>query len=141
MIEEGRRRLAEDRRGSQSQDRGSGGSGSTVDEEVQVTENVDVDPRAGAFNVGGTMKYKDDLRTGGKEMDVPLGSRFDIDKSGKFRGSKPMSFDEAVKYATVGGYSQLEPFQEYLTRRRKELGEQPDEWFDEEGNVIFSKQA
>ena len=142
MIEEGRRRLEEDRRGSQSQDRGSGGGGgSTVDEEVQVAENVDVDPRAGAFNVGGTMKYKDDLRTGGKEMDVPLGSRFDIDKSGKFRGSKPMTFDEAIKYATVGGHSQLEPFQEYLTRRRKELGEQPDEWFDEEGNVIFSRQA
>ena len=118
-----------------------GGGGSTVDEEVQVAENVDVDPRAGAFNVGGTMKYKDDLRTGGKEMDVPLGSRFDIDKSGKFRGSKPMTFDEAIKYATVGGHSQLEPFQEYLTRRRKELGEQPDEWFDEEGNVIFSRQA
>lgn len=141
MIEEGRRRLEEDRHGSQGKDlnKDGGGSAPSVDEEVQVTENVDVDPRAGAFNVGGTMKYKDDLRTGGKEMDVPLGSRFDIDKSGKFRGSKPMTFDEAIKYATVGGYSQLEPFQEYLTRRRKELGEQPDEWFDEEGNIIFSK--
>jgi hypothetical protein len=87
------------------------------------------------------MKYKDDTRTGGKEMDVPLGRRFAIDKSGKFRGNTPMGLNEAIKYATLGGYSQLEPFQEYLTRRRKELGEQPDEYFDEEGNVIYSGQA
>ena len=120
---------------------GGGSSGSTPVDEVQVTENVDVDPRAGAFNVGGTMKYTDDLRTGGTEMDVPLGRRFAIDKSGKYRGSTPMDLSEAVKYATLGGYGQLEPFQEYLARRRKELGEQPDEWFDEEGNVLFSKQA
>ena len=52
-----------------------------------------------------------------------------------------MDLSEAVKYATLGGYGQLEPFQEYLARRRKELGEQPDEWFDEEGNVLFSKQV
>tara|TARA_R100001594_G_scaffold62017_1_gene96327 strand:+ start:889 stop:2640 length:1752 start_codon:yes stop_codon:yes gene_type:complete len=141
MIEEGRRLLEREQGGDRGQGRGSGGSGSTPVDEVQVTENVDVDPRAGAFNVGGTMKYTDDLRTGGTEMDVPLGRRFAIDKSGKYRGSTPMDLSEAVKYATLGGYGQLEPFQEYLTRRRKELGEQPDEWFDEEGNVLFSKQA
>ena len=125
-----------------NQNRGGGGGGAPITEVAEtITENIDVDPRAGAFNVGGTMKYKDDLRTGGKEMDVPLGRRFAIDKGGKFRGSTPMGLNEAVKYATLGGYNQLEPFQEYLTRRRKELGEQPDEYFDEEGNVIYSKQA
>ena len=140
MIEEGRRRLEKERGGNK--DKGGGGIAplaETVSE--TVTENVDVDPRAGQFNLGGTMKYKDDTRTGGTEMDVPLGRRFAIDKGGKYRGSSPMDLSEAVKYATLGGYGQLEPFQEYLTRRRKELGEQPDEWFDEEGNVIFSEQA
>ena len=52
-----------------------------------------------------------------------------------------MDLKESIDFATIGGYNQLEPFQEYLTRRRKELGEQPDEWFDEEGNVLFSRQA
>ena len=141
MIEEGRERLAKERRGSNiGRDRMGGGEPTTEVSEV-VKENVEIDPRAGQFNVGGTMKYKDDTRTGGTEMNVPLGRRFAIDKSGKFRGNTPMGLNEAINYATLGGYSQLEPFQEYLTRRRKELGEQPDEYFDEEGNVIYSKQA
>ena len=127
-----------------NENRGGGtgrGSPTREIEEIKLDENVEVDPRAGAFNVGGTMKYTDPTRTGGVAMDVPLGRRFEIDKGGAFRGSTPMDLSEAVKYATLGGYSQLEPFQEYLARRRKELGEQPDEWFDEEGNVIFSRQA
>ena len=138
QIFEARELTARDR--GKNQNRGSGGAPITEVAET-ITENVDIDPRAGQFNVGGTMKYKDDTRTGGKEMDVPLGRRFAIDKSGKFRGNTPMGLNEAIKYATLGGYSQLEPFQEYLTRRRKELGEQPDEYFDEEGNVIYSGQA
>jgi len=124
-----------------NENRVGGSAPETEVSNVTFKENIDIDPRAGQFNVGGTMKYKDDTRTGGTEMDVPLGRRFAIDKSGKFRGNTPMGLNEAIKYATMGGYSQLEPFQEYLTRRRKELGEQPDEYFDEEGNVIYSGQA
>ena len=109
----------------------------------QVTEEEEVvtttDPRAGAFNVGGTMPYTHDVATGGTQMDVPLGRRFDIDKAGKYRGTTGgMGLNEAMDYATLGGYSQLEPFQEYLTRRRKHLGEDEPVYFDEEGNVIYS---
>tara|TARA_R100001594_G_scaffold12882_1_gene28213 strand:+ start:1737 stop:3476 length:1740 start_codon:yes stop_codon:yes gene_type:complete len=141
-IEEGRRLLDAERQSGRDRHPGTGrGSPTREIEEIKLDENVEVDPRAGAFNVGGTMKYTDPTRTGGVAMDVPLGRRFEIDKGGAFRGSTPMDLSEAVKYATLGGYSQLEPFQEYLARRRKELGEQPDEWFDEEGNVIYSKQV
>ena len=139
MIQEGRERLSRGQDNTQSRGGGGGPSIMPVDEVGEVLPTPD--ERAGQFNLGGTMKYTDDLRTGGTEMDVPLGRRFAIDKSGKYRGSTPMDLSEAVKYATLGGYGQLEPFQEYLARRRKELGEQPDEWFDEEGNVLFSKQV
>ena len=139
MIQEGRERLSRGQDNTQSRGGGGGPSIMPVDEVGEVLPTPD--ERAGQFNLGGTMKYTDDLRTGGTEMDVPLGRRFAIDKSGKYRGSTPMDLSEAVKYATLGGYGQLEPFQEYLARRRKELGEQPDEWFDEEGNVLFSRQA
>ena len=115
-----------------------GGGGGTSEIIEDVSEVTTTDPRAGAFNVGGTMPYTHDVRTAGVETDVPLGRRFDIDKAGEFRGGTGMSADDAYKYATMGGYSQLEPFQEYLTRRRKHLGEEKPRWFDEEGNVIFS---
>ena len=49
-----------------------------------------------------------------------------------------MDLSEAMKYATLGGYGQLEPFQEYLTRRRDYLGEEEPVYFDEDGNVIYS---
>ena len=98
------------------------------------------DPRAGAFNVGGTMPYTEDIRTAGVEMDVPLGRRFQIDKDKKYRGTTGgMDLNEAMQYATLGGYQQLEPFQEYLARRRKHLDEDEPRYFDEEGNVIFSE--
>ena len=139
MIQEGRERLSRGQDNTQSRGGGGGPSIMPVDEVGEVLPTPD--ERAGQFNLGGTMKYTDDLRTGGTEMDVPLGRRFAIDKSGKYRGSTPMDLKESIDFATIGGYNQLEPFQEYLTRRRKELGEQPDEWFDEEGNVIFSRQA
>jgi oligoendopeptidase F len=42
-----------------------------------------------------------------------------------------------MKYATEGGFQQLEPFQEYLKRRKDFLGEEDPEYFDEEGNVIY----
>ena len=139
MIQEGRERLSRGQDNTQSRGGGGGPSIMPVDEVGEVLPTPD--ERAGQFNLGGTMKYTDDLRTGGTEMDVPLGRRFAIDKSGKYRGSTPMDLKESIDFATIGGYNQLEPFQEYLTRRRKELGEQPDEWFDEEGNVLFSRQA
>jgi hypothetical protein len=112
--------------------------------EEQITEEevatTTTDPRAGAFNVGGTMPYTEDIRTAGVETDVPLGRRFDIDKTGKYRGTTGgMGLNEAMDYATLGGYQQLEPFQEYLTRRRKHLGEDKPVYFDEEGNVIYSE--
>jgi len=49
-----------------------------------------------------------------------------------------MDLQDAMKYATMGGYQQLEPFQEYIKRRRAYLGEEEPEYFDEEGNVIYS---
>jgi hypothetical protein len=87
------------------------------------------------------MPYSDDVATAGVEMNVPLGRRFQVDKDGKYLGSNKRTKDDMYKYATEGGYNQLEPFSNYLTRRRKHLGEQPDEWFDEDGNVIYSDTA
>jgi len=111
--------------------------------EERITEEEEVvtttDPRAGKFNVGGTMPYTEDIRTAGVETDVPLGRRFQIDKEGKYRGSTGMDLSKAMEYATLGGYGQLEPFQEYLARRRKHLGEDKPQYFDEEGNVIYSE--
>ena len=139
LIEQGRKLLQEDR---PTRDSGGGG-GRRVEEVTELIDDTTITPdeRAGAFNVGGTMPYTHDTRTAGVEMNVPLGRRFEIDKAGKFRGGTGMSADEAFKYATLGGYSQLEPFQEYLTRRRKHLGEEEPEYFDEEGNVIYSSKA
>jgi hypothetical protein len=139
-IEEGRRQLEEDRQGGQERKSGGGIGGPVekiTEEEVATTTT---DPRAGAFNVGGTMPYTHDVATGGAEMDVPLGRRFEIDKAGKYRGTAGgMDLNEAMQYATLGGYGQLEPFQEYLARRRKHLGEEEPQYFDEEGNVIYSE--
>jgi len=117
--------------------RGGGGPVEQITEEEEVV-TTPIDERAGAFNVGGTMPYTEDIRTAGVEMDVPLGRRFQTDKEGKYRGSTGMDLSEAMKYATLGGYGQLEPFQEYLTRRRDYLGEEEPRYFDEEGNVIYS---
>jgi len=43
-----------------------------------------------------------------------------------------------MQYATQGGFNQLEPFAQYVKRRREFLGEDEDEFFDEDGNVIYS---
>ena len=128
---------------SKGQDRHPGGRTIKPAEEQIIEEDEVVttttDPKAGAFNVGGTMPYTHDVATGGVEMDVPLGRRFQIGKDKKYRGTTGgMDLNEAMQYATLGGYSQLEPFQEYLTRRRKHLGEDEPVYFDEEGNVIYS---
>ena len=103
---------------------------------VEPETPAEQDPRAGAFAIGDMMPYTSD-RTGGVEMEVPLGRRFQLGREGEM-APKGMDLQEAMKYATMGGYSQLEPFQEYIARRRKYLGEEEPEYFDEEGNVIFS---
>jgi hypothetical protein len=129
---------------SEQQDRGQDrhpGTRRPIEEQITEEEvaTTTTDPRAGAFNVGGTMPYTHDVATGGVEMDVPLGRRFQIGKDKKYRGTTGgMDLNEAMQYATLGGYGQLEPFQEYLTRRRKHLGEEEPVYFDEEGNVIYS---
>jgi hypothetical protein len=139
MIEEGRKRLEQEAGPAQDRHSGTG-----VPIEKQIIEEDEVvttttDPRAGAFNVGGTMPYTHDVATGGVEMDVPLGRRFEIDKAGKYRGTTGgMDLNEAMQYATLGGYGQLEPFQQYLARRRKYLDEDEPQYFDEDGNVIYS---
>ena len=138
-IEEGRRLLSEQRSGEQYNQRGdTGGPVEKITEEEEIATTTTTDPRAGQFNVGGTMPYTEDIRTAGVEMDVPLGRRFGIDKTGKY-ASTGRDLSKAMDYATLGGYSQLEPFQEYLTRRRKYLGEDEPRYFDEEGNVIYSE--
>ena len=111
-----------------------------IQEQIDEVVSTTTDPRAGQFNVGGTMPYTEDIRTAGVERDVPLGRRFDIDKAGEYRGTTGgMGLNEAMQYATLGGYQQLEPFQEYLARRRKHLDEDEPRYFDDEGNVIFSE--
>ena len=118
--------------------RGGGGPTEQVtEEETEVVENVTPDERAGSWNLGGTMPYTDDLYTQGTEMNVPLGRRFDIDKDKRYLTSNRTK-DDIYKYATEGGYSQLEPFQNYLARRREYLGEDEPVYFDEEGNVSYS---
>jgi len=140
MIEEGRRQLEEDRQGGTVKRSGGGGPVEKITEIDTIDETTTTNPLAGAFNVGGTMPYTHDVATGGAEMDVPLGRRFEIDKAGKYRGTAGgMGLNEAMDYATLGGYGQLEPFQEYLARRRKHLGEDEPVYFDEEGNVIYSE--
>jgi hypothetical protein len=135
MIEAGRRQLEEDRQGGTVRRSGTGIPVEKITEEEEVVTTTD--PRAGAWNVGGTMPYTEDIRTAGVETDVPLGRRFGIDKAGKYAPTG-RDLSKAMEYATLGGYSQLEPFQEYLTRRREHLGEDEPVYFDEDGNVIYS---
>ena len=73
---------------------------------------------AGMFDVPGTMMFE------GKE--VPVGRRFST------------NIEDVMKRALEGtSERQLEPFAQYVKRRRDFLGEDEDEFFDEEGNVIY----
>ena len=83
------------------------------------------------------MPYTDDVYTGGQEMDVPVGRRFALDQSGQVQTSSPTPAD-MMQYATTGAYQQLKPFSNYIKRRREFLGEEEPEYFDEEGNIIYS---
>ena len=90
------------------------------------------------FNVGGTMPYTDDMLTGGKEMQVPVGRRMQLAKTGAMK-TKPQTMQELLALATKGGgFNQLEDFNNYIKRRRKFLGEEEPKYFDEDGNVIMS---
>jgi len=130
-------RMMRDRDRDSSQPKGGGGGGGTTPTDTTPDTTPDPDERAGQFNVGGTMPYTDD-RTGNVEKMVPLGRRFQLTEDGSFRGNTPFTMDDIMKYATKGGFQQLEPFQEYLARRKKFLGEEDPEYFDEDGNVIYS---
>ena len=90
------------------------------------------------FNVGGTMPYTDDVLTGGKEMQVPVGKRMQLDSTGAMK-TQPRSAADLLNIATQGGgFNQLEDFNNYIKRRRKFLGEEEPEYFDEDGNVIMA---
>ncbi len=90
------------------------------------------------FNVGGTMPYTDDVLTGGKEMQVPVGRRMQLAKTGAMK-TQPQTMEELLALATKGGgFNQLEDFNNYIKRRRKFLGEEEPEYFDEDGNVIMA---
>ena len=90
------------------------------------------------FNVGGTMPYTDDVLTGGKEMQVPVGKRMQLDSTGAMK-TQPRSAADLLNIATQGGgFNQLEDFNNYIKRRRKFLGEEEPEYFDEDGNVRMS---
>ena len=131
------RMLTNKKNDGQKSAQGGGGGGGSAAADTPADDMPEPDERAGQFNVGGTMPYKDDVRTAGVEMDVPIGRRFNIDREGKFREPTGMDLNEALKYAMMGGYQQLEPFQEYLKRRKKFLGEEDPRYFDEDGNVIY----
>ena len=138
-IFDARNELDRQKNGQEKRSGGGGGGGAPIEEQIAetITETATTNPLAGAFNVGGTMPYTHDVATAGVETNVPLGRRFGIDKAGKYDPTG-RDLSKAMEYATLGGYSQLEPFQEYLARRRKYLDEDKPQYFDEDGNVIYS---
>jgi hypothetical protein len=102
------------------------------------TSTVTPSEDAYKFNVGGTMPYTDDMLTGGKEMQVPVGRRMQLDSTGAMK-TQPQTMEQLLGLATKGGgFNQLEDFNNYIKRRRKFLGEEEPEYFDEDGNVIMS---
>ena len=132
QIDEARQTISREK--GQPQQGGGGGVAPPV---TTPDTTPDPDDDAYKFNVGGTMPYTDDTYTSGQEMDVPVGRRFALDKSGQIQTAAPTPAD-LMQYATTGAYQQLEPFSNYIKRRRKFLGEEEPEYFDEEGNIIYS---
>jgi|5B_taG_2_1085324.scaffolds.fasta_scaffold01099_1 hypothetical protein len=115
-LEEGRRLLEQDR-GANKPNTGQGTAAATTQAET-VTETPDQSEYAGMFDVPGTMMFE------GKE--VPVGRRFST------------NIGDVMKRALEGtSERQLEPFAQYVKRRRDFLGEEDDEFFDEDGNVIY----
>jgi hypothetical protein len=121
-IEEGRRLLAQDRGGNKS----GGMRRPMVMEEEDVTEQiVEADDM--------TMPYKGP-RTGDKEVNVPLSSRFKTDPTKDIAQftQTPRTQEDIYKYMTQGTTGEgitLEPFSEYQRRRRKALGLDPLELY------------
>jgi hypothetical protein len=118
-LEEGRRLLEQDR-GPNKPNTGQGTAAATTQAET-ATETPDQSEYAGQFDIPGTMMFE------GKE--VPVGRRFT---------TSPSTVEDVMKYATQGGSNQFEPFAQYIKRRKDFLGEGDDEFFDEDGNVIYS---
>jgi len=118
-IEEGRKLLEQDR-GDNKPNTGQGTAAATTQEET-ATETPDQNEYAGQFDIPGTMMFE------GKE--VPVGRRFT---------TSPSTVEDVMKYATQGGSNQFEPFAQYIKRRKDFLGEGDNEFFDEDGNVIYS---
>ena len=52
------------------------------------------------FNVGGTMPYTDDILTGGEEMQVPVGRRMQLAKTGAMKTKQPQTMQELLALAT-----------------------------------------
>lgn len=109
-----------------SNNRPSGFSRPVVMEEEDVTEQI---VEAG----DPTMPYKGP-RTGDKEVDVPLSSRFKTDPTKDIAQftQTPRTQEDIYKYMTQGTTGEgitLEPFSEYQRRRRKALGLDPLELY------------
>ena len=95
-----------------------GGRPAMAEKPAEEEAQKDQSEYAGMFDVPGTMMFE------GKE--VPVGRRFSTD------------IGDVMKRALEGtSERQLEPFAQYVKRRREFLGEDEDEFFDEEGNVIY----
>ena len=129
------REIMSQKRGRDNAEQGGGFTQPTMPGDTStVTPSED----AYKFNVGGTMPYTDDILTGGEEMQVPVGRRMQLAKTGAMK-TKPQTMQELLALATKGGgFNQLEDFNNYIKRRRKFLGEEEPEYFDEDGNVIMS---
>jgi len=95
-----------------------GGRPAMAEKPAEEEAQKDQSEYAGMFDVPGTMMFE------GKE--VPVGRRFSTD------------IGDVMKRALEGtSERQLEPFAQYVKRRREFLGEEDDEFFDEDGNVIY----
>ena len=95
-----------------------GGRPAMAEKPAEEEAQKDQSEYAGMFDVPGTMMFE------GKE--VPVGRRFST------------NIEDVMKRALEGtSERQLEPFAQYVKRRRDFLGEDEDEFFDEEGNVIY----
>jgi len=109
---------------SNNQNQGGFNRPAVIEEDVteQIVEADDV-----------TMPYKGP-RTGDKEVDVPLSSRFKTDPTKDIAQftQTPRTQEDIYKYMTQGTTGEgitLEPFSEYQRRRRKALGLDPLELY------------
>jgi len=131
------REATREKRSKNNQGQGGGGG---FTQPAMPGDDTTVTPSDDAykFNVGGNMPYTDDVLTGGKEMQVPVGKRMQLDSTGAMK-TQPQSAADLLNIATQGGgFNQLEDFNNYIKRRQKFLGEEEPKYFDEDGNVIMA---